>query len=536
METGVKAARSGPGWAAAFLAALASVGGLHAQEPGQAVPTATVEVRQVAGANIYLDLGTGGGLAAGDTVNVRRTEDGPVLGRLAVVAATATRSVLAFVDGSFPLDGGDSLVVELLRAPVEALAKPARAPTPETPRVGSARIAPVTPRAWGRVGLEVGVSHSSSQMGLVDPEEVTRTQATPALRLDATVTSLPGGFTLRARGRVTHRYTSGTEFQRPTTVRVNELSMERRFTGVPAQLTLGRFFSPVESFSGFWDGAAVRFGGESLGAGFLVGLEPDLWSQEPSLDLPKASAFVDYRARGEAWSWDGDVSAHVVAPRADGLETHAFLGIGQRLTLGPLRLRAEVQVDREPVGGGARLSEAVTQATLAISPRLSLRVGAARRERYSILTAPDPFGPRRDRVGGGLSLRLGNAYLSADHARNRYENGSDRTSWTGALSLARLPGLPGVGWNASGSWWGGDRDEVLSAGTGIGFRISAARVRVGYRFHSTTFLDRTRVSHAPDLYLDLPLGGGFSATLRTRGQFGDQLTSQYLHLALTRVF
>ena len=70
----------------------------------------------------------------------------------------------------------------------------------------------------------------------------------------------------------------------------------------------------------------------------------------------------------------------------------------------------------------------------------------------------------------------------------------------------------------------------------MSFRISAARVRVGYRYHEATFLARTRTSHAPDLYVNLPLGGGFSATARTRSQLGDQLTSQYLFLSLTRIF
>ncbi|MEJ2540301.1 MAG: hypothetical protein P8188_10055, partial [Gemmatimonadota bacterium] len=44
--------------------------GLSAQEPGAPPARVTLEVRQVAGANVYLDLGTSGGMVSGDTVQV----------------------------------------------------------------------------------------------------------------------------------------------------------------------------------------------------------------------------------------------------------------------------------------------------------------------------------------------------------------------------------------------------------------------------------------------------------------------------------
>ena len=512
--------------------ALLGAGSLSAQEP----PRVTLEVRQVAGANVYLDLGTDGGLATGDTLQVLRP-DGAPLGRLAVVAATATRSVLTFVGGPFPLATGETVVVELARVPTVVPEPPAASPPGGGGAVAASPPAtPVGPRVSGRLTLEAAVSHSVTELGVVDPTEVSRTLATPALRLDATVTNLFGGFTLRSRGRVSYRYTSGPEFGRPTTVRIHDLSLERRFTGVPLQLTLGRFFSPVESFSGYWDGVAARVGGASFGGGVLLGFEPDRWSRAPSLDLPKATAFLDYRLGRGRLRWDGDVSVHLVAPRLEGWDDHLFVGLGQRLTLGPVRLRAEIQADREPEGGGVRIGEAVAQASVAVSPALMLRVGGARRERYTLSGAGDPFGPRRDRIGGGVSLRLGRVAVSADHALNRYEGGRDRTTWSGAVSVRGLPGLPGASWMASGSWWDGDGDEAVTAGTAVSFHLSSVRTRVGYRFHSSTFVGRTRVSHAPELDLDLPLGGGFSFTIRTRGTIGSEVVGQYAHLALTRTF
>ncbi len=517
-----------------LLVALLRAGPLSAQEP-QGPPRVTLEVRQVAGANVYLDLGTAGGLATGDTLQVLRP-DGAPLGRLAVVAATATRSVLTFVGGPFPLATGETVVVELARFPVVA-PEPRPEPPPEAGAPAGAPPPPTGgPRASGRLTLEAAVSHSVTELGVVDPVEVSRTLATPALRLDATVTDLFGGFTLRSRGRVSYRYTSGPGYGRPTTVRIHDLSLERRFTGVPLRLTLGRFFSPAESFSGYWDGVAARVGGPSFGGGVLLGFEPDRWSRAPSLDLPKATGFLDFRLGRGRTRWDGDVSLHLVAPRLDGWADHLFLGLGQRVTLGPLRLRAEVQADREPGGGGVRIGEAVAQATVAVSPAVSLRVGGARRERYTLSGAEDPFGPRRDRVGGGVSLRLGRVAVSADHTLNRYDGGRDRTTWSGAVSVRGLPGLPGTSWTASASWWDGKGDEAVTAGAAVSFHLSALRTRVGYRFHSSTFVGRTRVSHAPELDLDLPLGGRFSLTLRTRGTFGSEVLGQYAHLALTRAF
>lgn len=518
------------GVALAIALTLATPVGAVAQLPA---PRVTVEIRQVAGSNVYLDLGTDDGVAAGDTLEVRRGDEGTVIGRLTVVAATAVRSVLTFVGQPFPLVTGETVELELARAPPRS-----RDPAPPAPAPAASRTVASAPhqRPHGRVSLEVAVNRSTTSMGLVDPQDVSRTFATPAVRMDATVPYFVGGFTLRTRARVSHRYSPDMDFADPTSAQVYDLSLEREFTRVPLRLTLGRFYSPVESFSGFWDGVSMRFGGRGFGVGFLAGLEPEAWSQEPSLDLPKATVFVDYGTGGGGWEWSGDVSTHVVAPRTEGLDSHVFLGVGQRVRMGALRLNADVQLDRDPGGGSVRLSEGVANATLALAPTFSLRVGGSRRERYSVYSVGDPFGPRRDRVGAGLSLRMGSAFLSADQAWNRYAGGIDRVSWSGSFSLSRLPGLPGVGWTTSGSYWTGGGDNALSAGSAVNFRLASARLRVGYRLHRSVILGRERILHAPDFSMDVPVPGDLALAVRTRGQWGDQLTAQYLSVGLTRVF
>ena len=86
---------------------------------GQEGRRVTVQVRQVAGANVYVDLGTLHGLASGDTLEASRDTVGQPEGRLVVVAATQDRSVLAFASDPFPVTRGGRLVLYLLREPAE---------------------------------------------------------------------------------------------------------------------------------------------------------------------------------------------------------------------------------------------------------------------------------------------------------------------------------------------------------------------------------------------------------------------------------
>lgn len=556
----MRRAASGPVfWVlAAALSAVPSAA--RTQEP-TGDPRVEARVRQVAGSTVYVDLGTDHGLAVGDTVPVARRGTDDTVGQLTVTVASAVRSVLSFAGPTFAVTRGEVLVFTLLRAPrvepppvdepVEVSAEaargasesvsaapaaaPVRAGSTPSPRAGAPEVprVPAVP-ASGRWALEMAVSHAASEVGTdVDPVEISRTYATPAVRLDLRAPDAVGGFELRLSTRTTYRYGTDPGFDPTWSPRVYEAALERRFDG--AQLVLGRFHSPGESFSGYWDGVSLRVGGEGFGVGAVAGLQPDRWNQLPTSELPKASVYVDFDRRTDAVRWRGDLSAHVAWP-TDGAPTHTFFGLGQRLSAGALRLQQEIQIDRDPFEGGVRLSRLTARASLAASDAVDFRAGVSRRESYLIwaVDTEDLFSSRRDRADVGVSVRGGGRYLSADVGLNRDVAGNVTRSVTSSFSAPRVAGS--MGFLASASWWDGDTGHALSVAPSLSWRWGSARLRTGYRFYSSDVLGRARTTHSPDLSLDVPFSGGLRATLRVRGRWGDAVRSEFVQFNLSRVF
>ena len=514
---------------------------LHPQD----APRLTVRVRQVAGASLYLDVGTAHGLATGDTLGVLADSAGAALGRVVVTASTEGRSVLTFAGEPFAVARGDRLTLLLLRVPASV---PAGEPAPPVPAEPPARAAPseqVAPppapatapraRAHGRVAADLGGLRSVTRVGGADPLDIERTFATPALRVDVTVPGAVGGFTLHTSARVAYRYSSGDVVQPAGSARIYAASLERRFTSAPLRVLLGRFHSPVETYSGYWDGVLLRVGRDALGVGAIVGFEPDQWNEGLSSELPKATVFVDGSARGPGWRWHGDVSAHTVRP-ADSLVAHTFVGATQRLTAGPLWLSHDVQADRHPDGGSWRVSRLNVRAGLEVATGVELRVGLARREAYLLLRPDDPFAPKRDRLDAGIGVRGGSGYLSADVDVSR-DAGGEVTRGASVFAAAyRLPKLERLGLSGSASRWSGDYGTTLSISPGMTLGLSRASLRVGYRYGRTDYLERTLTSHGLDGSLDAPLLGGMRFTARGRLQWGGLLRSQALDLTLYRIF
>lgn len=555
--------------AAAWMVAVLLVGApvtLHAQDPAPG-PRVEARVRQVAGNTIYVDLGTNHGLAVGDTLDVSRRDADAVVGRLTVTVASPVRSVLSFAGPAFSVTRGEVLAFGLLRAPsvepppvdepVEATDPAAQRSRPAPLQPGAQAMeggrddpspsraasaapvrAPVVPavRASGRWSLEMAVNRASSEVGTeVDPVQISRTYATPALRLDLRAPRALGGFDLRLSTRTTYRYGTDPGFDPTWSPRVYEASLERRFEGAPVHLVLGRFHSPGESFSGYWDGASLRLGGDGFGVGAIAGFQPDRWNQLPTADLPKASVFVDFDRRGQGLRWLGDASVHVAWP-SDGAPTHTSFGFGQRVSTDRLRVRQEVQVDRDPFQGGLHLSLLTARAAFAASPALDLHAGVSRRETYLVwaLDGDDLFSSRRDRADVGVSIRGGGRTLSTDVGLNRDVAGHVTRSITSSFSAPRVAGT--VGFLASASWWDGDTGHALSVAPSLSWRWGSARLRAGYRFYSSDVLGRARTTHSPDVSIDVPFSGGVRATLRMRGRWGDAVRSEFVQFNLSRVF
>ena len=198
---------------------------------GQEPEVVTVRVRQVAGPNVYFDLGTQNGIATGDTLAVAREGAGPVVGHLFVTASTETRSVMSFAGALFPVTRGEVLTLYLHRAPPEetpGAAVPVRRPSAREP------AAPVKERLpmRGRVALDFSGNHSTTRFGGADPVDIERTYATPALRVDATIPQAVSGFDLRTSFRMAYRYSDPSGMTPAASTRVYTAALERRKRGL----------------------------------------------------------------------------------------------------------------------------------------------------------------------------------------------------------------------------------------------------------------------------------------------------------------
>jgi hypothetical protein len=525
----------------ASMLAIAAIWTGHWPTPvnAQEQPRVTVRVRQVAGNTVYLDIGTRHGLATGDTVGVALDSLGAPSGELVVTASTETRSVLTFIGAGLPVRGGSHLTLLLLRKPEEAPPPEPEAPSASTrsarpPRLGNAAGNTSVERAHGRVGLELSATRSATTSGGLDPTTLTRTFATPGLRLDATVPDAVAGFRLRTNMRVAYRYSSGDIISPAASIRVYSAVLERDFKQAPVRLALGRFLSPVESYSGFWDGMFLRLGGDDLGVGAIVGFEPDLWNERPSTALPKATAFLDGQMRGGSWTWRGNVSAHALRPR-DSVPDHTFIGVSQQVSSRVLYLSQDLQVDVDPAGGW-RVTRLQVRASVSAGAGFRLRAGASRRESWLPWSLGEPFAPRSDRVDAGLAYYGSWGGLSADGSVNRDDAG--RKSWgaTAGYFLLRLPGAQRLGMSGTVTRWSGPYGTSLSASPGLTLALTPAWLRLGYQYIRSDYLQRTLTSNAVDGSLEVPVGVGMRMSLRGRVAWGEALTSQSLFVTLYKMF
>jgi hypothetical protein len=498
----------------------------------------------VAGSALYFDVGSAHGLAAGDTLEVARDSLGTKLGSLVVTAATETRSVLGFAGQPFPVTRGQALTLFLLRPPTLAVPEQARpsatAPSSASPAssrssVPAGSATQVIPRAptYGRIALDLAAVRSATRSSVRSAEDVQHVYATPALALDVTAPRALAGFDLRGGARIAYRYADQELTAPAASARVYSAALERRFQQLPVAVTLGRFHSPDESYSGFWDGLRVRYGGAS-GLGFLVGFQPDRWNESLSLQRPKATLVLDLARRGDGWRWASDLSAHA-ASGGGSLDAHVFAGFSQSLIVSRLRVSQDLQVDRGPASSGWRASRLAVRSSLALSSSLDLRLGFARRETYQDWADTVAFAPREDRLTGGVTLMLGEAHVSADVTRSQDGGPRPAHAYTASfLAPALLPGRADL--DGSASYWSGWHGSAWTFAPSVSLGSADARLRLGYRLYRSDVLARALTTHAAELVGDLALGAGRRASLRVRVQRGGGLASEALTLTLDRVF
>lgn len=518
-------------------------------------------VDQIAGTTIYLRAGKRAGLAAGDTVAVARDSAGAVVGRLTVIAATAERSVTTFAGPPFAVTRGQTLY---LRSGVGASAlaaagagqggppggaaagggaavgRPGAGERGELGGGGAAQGAGVVPgpTATGRVSLDLDLRRSVTTFGGGDPVSTTRTFATPSLWLQTAVRDLPGGLSLDASARVSQRISSPSIVDPRTAPEIYEASLDKRFSEVPLDLRLGRFYSPYDPFGGYWDGLMLHYG-STFGGGVMAGFEPKRGNQAPQGELPKASAFLDYRsAAGASVGYDGTVSFTAMRPTtSSGLADHTFASVSQRLRLGRWYLTQDAQVDRGAAGTGWTVTRARVWASGPVTNELSVRGGVSRYRPYLYWMSDSVLiSYRRDEARGGFTLRLPGAWVGADAAVDHDQGVGTGHTFSGYLGLARITPLD-LGFDGSASWFTNGTTRVLTASAHFTKALGSVNARLGYDLYRSRAPQGFWImSHAADLGLDVPLAGGFHYSILGQFRIGGGLGQTRLYTSLSKSF
>jgi hypothetical protein len=350
--------------------------------------------------------------------------------------------------------------------------------------------------------------------------------------LDVRLPRALAGFDLRAGSRLAYRYADPGLTTPALSTRVYSAALERSFVRIPLQMTVGRFHSPDEYYSGFWDGLRARFG-RAVGVALLVGFQPDRWNERPSFDRPKASVVLDASVRGDGWRWSADMSGHRVS-EVGMLPRHTFAGLSQTFSVGSLRLAQDLQVDQDSGAGDWKISRLGVRGSVPLGG-VDVRLGFLRRESYRDWWEGDTFGPREERLSGGVTVQAAGGFLSADVSRSTDSLGEPALGYTASAAIPGL--LPGGGeLEGSGSYWSGAHGRAWSAAPSIAFGGVGSQLRFGYRVYASDFLERSILTHAGELSADLPLGSGRRASVRLTVQRGSSLSSEALTFTFYRVF
>ncbi|KPK07506.1 MAG: hypothetical protein AMS20_02645 [Gemmatimonas sp. SG8_28] len=515
-------------WVLILLAAAGSAvpGTLRAQETRR-----RAVVEEIAGENIYLSVGVEASVATGDTLLIYRDREGPYLGALRVVASSSTRSVTVVVGEAFPVTRGVALWFEASGA-VEpgASAFGGAGDARRTQRTGRGG-----PTAHGRLSLDFNGLQSTTRWLSNEWQETERWFATPGVGFRMTVTDLPGGLTFRASSRGLYRYSDPGIVEPDLAVHVYEMALTKAFTGVPVTVMAGRFASPYEFYSGYWDGGLLRIGGRTIGIGVTAGLQPRRADQAPSGDLPKYTVFADLALTGRGARYSTDLSYHRVLPRDEALFDRTFVGWSQSLRIGRLNLTSDVQADRDPEADEWRLSRLQGTGSLTLTRGVQLRGRYDRSRPYFLFRTTSLLPFARERISGGIGYYGARTAVNADVGMGRFEDGEWNMTYAASISV-RQTAVFGLGLHASGSYWTQTAGNVVRATAGLTKAIGRGEIRGSYELSRSELYGPTVTSHAGVLGITAPLGARVYASFQARVQRGEHLRSNGLYASLWTSF
>ena len=511
-------------------------------------------VTELAGSTLYVDAGTRQGLFDGDTLRVTDAGDGSTLGALTVLSSATAQALLAFAGRPFPITLGDTLGLDpphIGRA-VTAASRSAGGATSEGDTVGGLRtpgalptdpaadgdddqLAPfrLPPTVHGRIHFSMNAQSSSTHWG-TGSAPLSRSFLTPTMRLRLEASDLPGDVTLKANVRGSYRHEATGLVEPAGSLRVYELSFEKRLAGAPLRLQAGRFFSPYEAFSGYYDGALVRVGSDGFGVGGAVGVEPDRWNEGFSTARPKRSAFIDFQAIGPGRGMTGEFAAVQVRPES-GAE-HLYFGWAGQAWVGGLNIAHTAQIDRDPTSGRWVVSDLLVQGGLPLVGPLRLRGSWSRRSPFYFWQTAAPVSYRRDDVGGGFSLDLPGGSIGGDATLHQADGDSAWTrSYAGSLRVHSIAGSR-LGLHGLASFWDDRLLRMVNVSAGVNRSWGRGFGRLGYRMIDSRNAWFELLSHQAEALVDVPVQPGVRATVLGHARWGRGLRSYRVQIGFWRSF
>ena len=488
----------------------------------------SVVVEYIAGTNIYLSVGTDAGISVNDTLVVYADGGAEPLGALVVISSTQGRSMVTFASAPFPITRGHVLDIALdPRFESRLRAAPEAAPVGASSQLRSPASESVSPRASGRLSVDVNVIESTTKLGDDGVANIDRRFTTPAIRLRMAIAQLPGGLTFNTNFRAASRFTSGDAIEPRQSFRIYQASLEKSFESFPVQMQVGRFYNPFETFSGYWDGLLVHLGEEGFGFGGAVGFQPNLSNEDFSTDVPKYTAFLNYRKSTGAVRYYADLSGHMLQPTS-GLPRRTHLGLSQRFYWNRLHLSQRLQVDRHPIDQNWVITQLDVRSSIPIGGQLSLLGQYSMRRPFVISRPGDPISTKSERATAGFTYYLFSGTFGADVTANRWDDSDVSFTYGSHFSFPRTP-LFGLGFRAAGSYWKREDITTLYISPGIQRSFGRLQSELSYQRYATERGSQSDVSDALELFVTFPIGRRLFYTLQGRTQWGDTLESNSLY-------
>ena len=464
-----------------------------------------------------------------------------------MVSVTSRRIVTTFVGDRFPVDFGDVLTLRLLHpaAPAEpALADEPKKPQPESAEPERVSILSQTGRkssasrkgvrASGRVSLETQSLRTLTDARVDSLPRIQSNFSTATASVRTTVDRLPGDIKANIHFRASYRRSSAVTTLNPQSIRVYKASIEKRFKSQPVSVEVGRFYNIYEDFSGYWDGAVVRYGNRSLGAGVAIGFEPTLSNEGFDPNLPKYTAFADFRTRGKGFRYDADVSVHEVRGRNE-YATHDYFGVQHGLRSKWLLLDQDLQVNRDPESQQWMVTRFQTSANIPVTRAFRLTGRYMIRRPYYVWRTQSFMSARRDRITAGANLTIGQGVTGVTVTSNTYEGQDPYTTYSAFLNLRRTA-LAGIGFSSSVSYWTRDQSKAGSANVGLSKLAGPVLMRGRYRFYRTSLNDLTLTTHSVDSALEFRLPERITLSVQVQFQFGDTFQNTNVFTGLWKSF